>query len=241
MGGSIVMGSSPIATAPNTQPLTSHKDNSSSTTIMMSKFILAASALVAVAHAQTLETSSASSVAATSTASQVMPPAATASFNPAGISSTDAFNWCHAQLNTCPYICGGSASQNSCDDTTFTYSCVCANGTVPDCTAFTQTLPYFICQETYIQCINNNPNDAQAQSVCADNEQCGTRNATAEALAASSAASSASKTQSGSATGASASASASATESGNAAVAMTQHLTTGAFAAVLIAAFKLLI
>ena len=65
-------------------------DNSSSTTIMMSKFILAASALVAVAHAQTLETSSASSVAATSTVSQVMPPAATASFNPAGISSTDA-------------------------------------------------------------------------------------------------------------------------------------------------------
>merc|ERR1712230_234434 len=219
MGGSIVVSSSPIATAPNTQPLTSHKDNSSPTTIMMSKFILAASALVAVAHAQTLETSSASSVAATSTASQVMPPAATASFNPAGISSTDAFNWCHAQLNTCPYICGGSASQNSCDDTTFTYSCVCANGTVPDCTAFTQTLPYFICQETYIQCINNNPNDAQAQSVCADNEQCGTRNATAEALAASSAAASS--------TAASTSSAASATESGNAAVAMTQHLTTG--------------
>ncbi|KAK7885784.1 hypothetical protein LTR67_010136 [Exophiala xenobiotica] len=219
---------------------------------MMSKFILAASALVAVAHAQTLETSSASSVAATSTVSQVMPPAATASFNPAGISSTDAFNWCHAQLNTCPYICGGSASQNSCDDTTFTYSCVCANGTVPDCTAYTQTLPYFICQESYIQCINNNPNDAQAQSVCATNEVCGTRNATAEALAASSAAasstaaatssmasSSASRTQSGSATAASASASA--TESGNAAVAMTQHLTTGALAAVLMAAFKLLI
>ncbi|KAK5230597.1 hypothetical protein LTR47_007451 [Exophiala xenobiotica] len=218
----------------------------------MSKFILAASALVAVAHAQTLETSSASSVAATSTVSQVMPPAATASFNPAGISSTDAFNWCHAQLNTCPYICGGSASQNSCDDTTFTYSCVCANGTVPDCTAYTQTLPYFICQESYIQCINNNPNDAQAQSVCATNEVCGTRNATAEALAASSAAasstaaatssmasSSASRTQSGSATAASASASA--TESGNAAVAMTQHLTTGALAAVLMAAFKLLI
>ncbi|KAK5194874.1 hypothetical protein LTR92_005003 [Exophiala xenobiotica] len=218
----------------------------------MSKFILAASAFVAVAHAQTLETSSASSVAATSTVSQVMPPAATASFNPAGISSTDAFNWCHAQLNTCPYICGGSASQNSCDDTTFTYSCVCANGTVPDCTAYTQTLPYFICQESYIQCINNNPNDAQAQSVCATNEVCGTRNATAEALAASSAAasstaaatssmasSSASRTQSGSATAASASASA--TESGNAAVAMTQHLTTGALAAVLMAAFKLLI
>ncbi|KIW42054.1 hypothetical protein, variant [Exophiala oligosperma] len=219
---------------------------------MMSKFLLAASAVAAVVYAQDLETSSASSVAATSTASQVMPPAATASFNPAGISSTDAFNWCHAQLNTCPLICGGSASLNQCDDTTFTYSCVCANGTVPDCTAFTQTLPYFICQESYIQCINNNPNDAQAQSVCKQNEQCGTRNATAEVLSASSAAASsaaastssaapsstASASKSGSATAASASASA--TESHNAAAGMSR-VTTGAFAAVLMAAFKLLV
>ncbi|EXJ96290.1 hypothetical protein A1O1_01416 [Capronia coronata CBS 617.96] len=220
---------------------------------MVSAFVLAASAFVAVAHAQTIETSSASSVAASTTVSQVMPPVATASFNPAGVDSTTAFNWCHAQLNTCPQICGGAASQNQCDDTAFTYTCVCANGTVPDCTAFTETLPFYICQESYIQCINNNPNDAQAQSVCASNEQCGTRNATAEALAASSAAattaaattsaaassSAAPSTSSSSASATAASATASATQSGLAAAGLSQQLTTGAFAALLMAAFKL--
>jgi hypothetical protein len=124
---------------------------------------------------------------------------------------------------------------------------------VPDCTAYQQTLPFFICQTTYSQCINNNPNNAQGQATCAQNEQCGTRNATAEAIAATSAAaassaaatssaassSSASATKSQSATAASASASAS--SSGNAAVGLSQQLTTGAFAAVLLAAFKLMV
>ncbi|KIX00522.1 uncharacterized protein Z518_10662 [Rhinocladiella mackenziei CBS 650.93] len=217
---------------------------------MLSNILLAAAALAAVAHTQTIETSSASSVAASTTVSQVMPPAATASFNPAGIDSTTAFNWCHAQLNTCPQICGGIASQNLCDQNTFTYSCVCPNGTAPDCTAFIETLPFYICEETYIQCINNHPNDAQAQSVCADNEQCGTRNATAEALAATSAASASSAAATSSSAPSSASESGSATaasstpsptESGNAAMGLSQHITTGAFAAVLMAAFKLMI
>ncbi|KAI1612058.1 hypothetical protein EDD37DRAFT_651276 [Exophiala viscosa] len=219
---------------------------------MISKFILAASALVAFAHAQTIETSSASSVAASTTVSQSMPAVATAGFNAANVSSATAFAWCHAQLNTCPQICGGSASSNQCDDTAFTYSCICANGTVPDCTAFTQTLPYYMCQATYAQCINDHPNDAEGQATCATDEQCGTRNATAEALAETSAASSsaaaatssssssssatAASTGSSSATGSSASSTATAKSD-----AMTQHVTTGAFVAVLMAAFKLLL
>jgi hypothetical protein len=132
--------------------------------------------------------------------------------------------------------------------TLFTYSCVCANGTVPDCTAFSETLPYFLCQATYGQCVAAHPNDSQGQAVCEENQQCGTRNATAEALAATSAAesssaaetsSSASSSASGSATAASTSASA--TASGNAAVGFSQQLTTGAFTALLVAAFKFLL
>ncbi|KAJ4577920.1 hypothetical protein HRR86_002973 [Exophiala dermatitidis] len=216
---------------------------------MMSRFVLAASALVALVQAQTIETSSAASVAASTTVSQVMPPIATASFNPASVDTTTAFNWCHAQLNTCPQICGGSASQNKCDQTSFTYTCVCANGTVPDCTAFTETLPFYICQETYVQCINNHPNDAQGQATCASNEQCGTRNATAEALAQTSAAASssaaatssaaASSSASGSGSATAASNSASATQSGLAAPGLSQQISTGVFAALLMAAFKL--
>ncbi|EXJ75729.1 uncharacterized protein A1O5_00236 [Cladophialophora psammophila CBS 110553] len=215
--------------------------------------ILLVASLAALGHAQTIVTSSASSVAASTTESQVMPPVATAAFNPAGIDSTTAFNWCHAQLNTCPQICGGAASQNQCDQNSFTYTCVCANGTVPDCTAFIETLPFYICQETYIQCVDNHPNDAQGQATCSANEQCGTRNATAEAIAQTSAASapSASSTsapassQSASAAG-SGTSSASATGSsasatGGAAIALPQQVATGAFAAVLIAVFKLLV
>ncbi|KIX96032.1 uncharacterized protein Z520_08287 [Fonsecaea multimorphosa CBS 102226] len=222
--------------------------------------ILLAAAFAALASAQTIVTSSAASVAASTTESQVMPPVATASFNPADVDSSTAFNWCHAQLNTCPQICGGSASQNQCDQNAFTYICVCANGTVPDCTAFIETLPFYICQETYIQCINNNPNDAQGQATCASNEQCGTRNATAEALAQTSAASAASASSTSSAPASSQSASASAASSasasgsssasasassasatGGAATGVSQQIATGAFAAVLMAVFKLLV
>ncbi|KEF53841.1 uncharacterized protein A1O9_10243 [Exophiala aquamarina CBS 119918] len=216
---------------------------------MLSRSLFAAAALAVVSYAQTIATSSASSVAAATTVSQVMPPAATASFNPAGVDSTEAFNWCRGQLNTCPQICGGSASQNRCDSIQFTYTCVCANGTVPDCTAFSETLPYFICQATYGQCVDAHPNDAQGQSVCEENQQCGTRNATAEALAATSAAasssaaetsSSASSSASGSATAASSS-TPSASSTGNAAVGSSQQLATGAFTALLIAACKFLL
>lgn len=134
--------------------------------------------------------------------------------------------------------------------TQFTYSCVCANGTVPDCTAFAETLPYFLCQATYAQCVEAHPNDAQGQSVCETNQQCGTRNATAEALAATSAAqsssasstsSSASSSSSASGSATAASSSASSSPTGNAAVGLSQQLTTGAFAALLVAACKFLL
>ena len=84
-----------------------------------------ASALVALAAAQSAST----------TVSQSMPPIATAAFNPASVSNSDAcelellppsdpprpnklpfaVNWCRAQLNTCPQICGGAAHPNMCD------------------------------------------------------------------------------------------------------------------------------
>ena len=131
---------------------------------------------------QTIEASSAELVSPTTTVAQSMPPAATASFDASSVSSTVKFNWRLAQLNTCPQIRSGAASQNFCDESDLTYTCVCPNGTVPDCTAFADTLPYFICEQSYINCVDNNPNDAQKQGTCAANEQCGTRNATAEAL-----------------------------------------------------------
>lgn len=124
------------------------------------------------------------------------------------------------------------------------YSCVCPNGTVPDSSAFQQTVPFFECQANYGQCINRHPNDAQAQATCRQNQQCGTRNATAEAIAvtAGSSSTTASRTSSGSGSATAASSasasSASATHSGAASV---NSYTSGAFAVVLMGAFKLLL
>jgi hypothetical protein len=127
-----------------------------------------------------------------------------------------------------------------------TYQCVCGNGTAPDVTSFANTLPFFICQQTFIQCIANNPNDAEAQQNCTNNEQCGTRNATAEALAVTQGAesSTASSTTGGgsSSTGsATTSETAASTSSGSAAVHNVAELSTGAFAVLLAAAFKLFV
>ncbi|KAK4940650.1 hypothetical protein LTR10_019280 [Elasticomyces elasticus] len=119
------------------------------------------------------------------TVSQAMPPSATAGFNVSAVDSSDAFAFCQSQLNTCPIICGGNSltGDNKCDQTTLTYTCVCSNGTVPDCTAFVQTLPYYICLTTYLQCLDDHPNDLTRRRKCLIDEDCGTRNATAELLA----------------------------------------------------------
>lgn len=126
---------------------------------------------------------------------------------------------------------------------TLQYNCVCSNGTVPDCSAYQLTIPYYICQQTFIQCTNSHPDDAAGKEQCTKNEQCGTLNATAQALAASStsasstAASTGSASGSQSATGSSSSASATSSKSD----ASVTTYTTGALAAVLMAAFKLLL
>jgi cell division septation protein DedD len=122
-------------------------------------------------------------MSAATTVSQAMPPIATSNFDPAEVDSATRFNWCLAQQTTCPQMCYGTSSENFCEPTELTYSCSCPNGTTPDSTAFINTLPYFICQTTYTQCISDNPNDASAQTSCQGNlALCGTRNATAEAI-----------------------------------------------------------
>ena len=109
-------------------------------------------------------------------------------------------------------------------------------------TAYQQTLPFYICQATFEQCINNHPNDAEGQATCTSNEKCGTLNATALNSASSSSAAasstSASQTSAAASTG-TGSASASAASASHSSIANNQQLATGAFAAILVAAFKL--
>lgn len=204
-----------------------------------------ASALLAVANAQTPETSSASSVAAATTVSQSMPAIATAGFNIGNTTLVDRTQWCLAQRNQCPLICGGAASRNECNADNLQYTCICSNGTVPDVSAYEQTVPFYICQQTFVQCTANNPNNAEGQQQCTANEQCGTLNATevAEAAKSTSGSMATSATSSGSSSSntASAASSGSSSSSTGSSDASTMTYTTGAMAAVLMAAFKLLL
>lgn len=201
---------------------------------MRTGLIAAASALLATSVA----------AQASTTVSQSMPPTATAGFNIAPIPQQRRFQWCLAQQNNCPLICGGTTDTNTCEQIDLTYSCICSNGTVPDVSAYQDTIPFYICEETYRQCIEANPNDAQGQDGCVNNQQCGTLNATTvESSSDSSPASSSSSASMTSATSTaseSAASGASATPT-NGAVAVSQQLATGAFAAVFFAAFKLLL
>lgn len=58
--------------------------------------------------------------------------------------------------------------------TKFTFSCECEDGTTPDVSKYKSTLPYFICEETFAQCISNNAGDAAGQKTCKEDKNCGT-------------------------------------------------------------------
>ncbi|KAL1968486.1 hypothetical protein VTN77DRAFT_1696 [Rasamsonia byssochlamydoides] len=155
--------------------------------------------------------------------------------------------WCQAQRNTCPQICGGAASPNECDPDTLNFSCTCINGTVPDVALYTNTIPFFVCQANYAQCINNHPNDLQGQEQCKANAQCGTLNATAiddsaSTTSAAAASTTTAPTSTGSATQTASTTSASVTAATSKAAAMAvrvaQDHSTGLFVAFLLAAFR---
>jgi hypothetical protein len=95
-------------------------------------------------------------------------------------------NWCQAQISSCPLLClqnqGADASTttaNDCDATTLTYDCVCGNGYTPNVANYSQTIPFFECQEYGNQCVNScGSGDTACQSACRDDHPCGAQNPT---------------------------------------------------------------
>ncbi|KAK2772047.1 hypothetical protein FQN53_004815 [Emmonsiellopsis sp. PD_33] len=60
---------------------------------------------------------------------------------------------------------------------TLTYECKCQDGKTPDVAKYKNTLPFFICQETFVQCIASHPDDLAGQRKCKENQsKCGTIN-----------------------------------------------------------------
>lgn len=59
---------------------------------------------------------------------------------------------------------------------TLQFDCTCINGTVPDVSPYQNTIPFFVCQENFVQCIENHPDDADGQKQCKEEKEknCGT-------------------------------------------------------------------
>lgn len=87
--------------------------------------------------------------------------------------------WCSQQQSQCPLICGQTSAQsettetNSCDANALQYACVCANGQSPNISQYSQTLPFFICQEWGNQCVSNCDGDTSCASDCRSQHPCG--------------------------------------------------------------------
>lgn len=59
---------------------------------------------------------------------------------------------------------------------TLEFQCVCSNGTTANLEPYTTTIPFFVCEENYKQCIEASNHNLDAQEKCkqAREENCGT-------------------------------------------------------------------
>jgi hypothetical protein len=152
--------------------------------------------------------------------------------NPNSVDASTRSSWCSGELSTCGILCSGNTDSNTCDPTSLNYTCACSsNSSTPGLQYYTQSMPTFICEQIYANCIAAGQNVAAAQKVCTTNEQnnCGhldPANFTA-AAASSTASSTASATGSSAATGSAATTSA----TKGAAAALGRDFSTGIVAA----------
>ncbi|KAH4221543.1 hypothetical protein HBI56_127390 [Parastagonospora nodorum] len=82
--------------------------------------------------------------------------------DPDSVSSSDRDAWCLNQKSQCPLIClqqpgvtSMTTNENECDADTLQYSCVCENNVAPNVTEYSQTLPFYICQQWGNNCVKN--------------------------------------------------------------------------------------
>ncbi|KAL4781177.1 hypothetical protein BJX76DRAFT_360182 [Aspergillus varians] len=88
-------------------------------------------------------------------------------------------SWCLGNRNACPLVCGGSATVNRCDQTTLDFTCTCSNGTDADMSLYEGTVPFYVCQEEYKQCISLSSTQDGDDECKVGFNQCGSLNASA--------------------------------------------------------------
>ncbi|KAJ4272199.1 hypothetical protein NW762_000910 [Fusarium torreyae] len=86
----------------------------------------------------------------------------TGSVDPATLSG-----WCTAQENTCDILCDDDTEKNNCIDDTLKWECTCtSNSSTPGLQYYTQTVPTFICENLFSQCITQYAGNSDGQKQC---------------------------------------------------------------------------
>ena len=67
-------------------------------------------------------------------------------------------SWCSDQQSSCPLLClqqtnTASTRSNTCSPSTLAWTCVCTDGTSPNVSEYSQTVPFYECQEAGNQCV----------------------------------------------------------------------------------------
>lgn len=88
--------------------------------------------------------------------------------------------WCTQQKTSCPLIClqlpgvtSTTTESNTCDPATLAFSCVCVNGISPNASQFSQTVPFFECQQFGNNCVTACNGDSACQAACRADNPCG--------------------------------------------------------------------
>ncbi|KAH7133614.1 hypothetical protein EDB81DRAFT_108182 [Dactylonectria macrodidyma] len=90
--------------------------------------------------------------------------------DPNTVEAQERASWCQAQTNTCELLCDNNTGDNSCTQSDLSWECTCAsNSSTPGLQYYTQTVPTFICEELYSQCIASNTGSASSQRECTSN------------------------------------------------------------------------
>lgn len=100
--------------------------------------------------------------------------------DPNSVSQGDRDAWCLNQQAQCPLICTQQPGVNSlttlandCDSDALEYNCICENGVVPNVTQYSQTLPFYICQQWGTNCVANCGGDNTCANSCRADHPCG--------------------------------------------------------------------
>jgi hypothetical protein len=100
--------------------------------------------------------------------------------DPNSVSDSNRQYWCDQNKAQCPLIClqqpgvtSSTTEENDCDPDNLTYSCVCENGISPNITQYSQTLPFYICQEWGNQCETACNGDNICAHSCRADHPCG--------------------------------------------------------------------